>query len=144
MYFPEHDGHGDWRLVGLGFMTESQYDFCKGSLRADIFITTSIGHNIIILPLSVLTSRVLHYNASFYMVLQMLEKRSCSFICILHSESKHSTKRIDHSTLAHPVNNVNNTYAKRRNTSLPFYHQTVGLSIDQIDKMYGTYMYMDF
>jgi hypothetical protein len=31
MYFPEHDGHGDWRLIGLGgFIT-------VGSPRTDDF-----------------------------------------------------------------------------------------------------------
>ncbi len=56
MYSPEHDGHGDWRLVGLGGFIS------VGSPRTDdFFITTGIGYVIL---LSTLTPRVLHYSAS--------------------------------------------------------------------------------
>jgi hypothetical protein len=52
MYFPEHDGHGDWRLVGLGGFTT------VGSPHTDDFITTGIGHNY---TAQYATPRVLHY-----------------------------------------------------------------------------------
>jgi hypothetical protein len=41
MYFPEHDDYGDWRLVGLGFMSHSiSRTFAKDHPAQMIFITT--------------------------------------------------------------------------------------------------------
>jgi hypothetical protein len=86
MYFPEHDGHGDWRLVGLGFMTESQYDFGEGSPRTDDFLSPLV---LDIKYCSVhLRPRVLDYRASLISVvgpwgsLAFLELNCPSGVCI--------------------------------------------------------------